>query len=378
MTEKTNRMKVGNNSIGPRVDDTCAVDSRVLMVGPDLSLHGGIVSVVAGYLDAGLPEVCQSFDYLGTGVAHSQAGKALAFAGALSRYRKALGFCDIVHLHISAKGSYLRKSFMARMARRRGKKIVLHSHDGEFKKTFEEGDKSFRDSVRRTFGLADRVIVLSEEWRDYFAEHVCSPNKIDVLHNGVRVPPKATEPWLHQDILFLGRLDANKSPDVLLRASRRALEMFPNTRLVFGGDGALNTCKALARELGIADRCDFLGWVCGYEKEGLFERAGAYCLPSKNEGMPMSVLEAMAHGIPTVATAVGGIPQIVEHGVSGFLVGVDDEAALSDVLVRLMKSPELRTKIGAAGREKVAACFGIQASVKGLLEIYRKIGRARG
>ena len=63
---------------------------------------------------------------------------------------------------------------------------------------------------------------------------------------------------------------------------------------------------------------------------------------------------------------------------SGFLVGVDDEAALSDVLVRLMKSPELRTKIGAAGREKVAACFGIQASVKGLLEIYRKIGRARG
>lgn len=349
------------------------VHAKILMVGPDLSLHGGIVSVVQGYLDGGLPERCDAFYYLGTGVGSSKFGKFLAFARALAHYVRVLHSYDIVHLHISARGSYKRKSIMARMAHKAGKRVILHDHDGEFKKTFEEGGDAYRRNVREIFGIADRVIVLSEEWRDYFAENVCEAEKIDVVYNGVDIPAEPCSPCSHQDVLFLGRLDANKSPDVLLRASSEVLERFPDTKIVFGGDGEVEKNEALAVELGIADRCEFHGWVSGVRREELFERAAAYCLPSKNEGLPMSVLEAMAHGIPTIATAVGGVPQVIEDGVSGFLIDVDDEETLLEKLSALLAAPNMRAEMGLAGRRQIERKFSIEKCIVELGDIYASL-----
>lgn len=349
------------------------VNSKILMVGPDLSLHGGIVSVVQGYLDGGLPEACDAFEYLGTGIGSSKLGKSFAFARALARYAMVMPSYDIIHLHISARGSYKRKSIMARMAHKAGKYVILHDHDGEFKKAFEEGGDAYRLDVRKTFGIADRVVVLSEEWRDYFAENVCVPEKIYVVHNGVKVPDQPCSPCAHQDILFLGRLDARKSPDVLLRASRAVLSRFPDTKVVFGGDGEIDKSKALASELGIADRCEFRGWVVGEEREELFSRAAVYCLPSKNEGLPMSVLESMARGIPTIATAVGGVPQVIQNGVSGFLIKVDDVNNLAFLIDKLLFDSELRKKIGDAGREVVADRFSSKRSIEQVLNLYKEI-----
>ncbi len=344
---------------------------KVLMVGPDLSLHGGIVSVVKGYLEGGLPEMCRAFEYLGTGVGSSTLGKSLAFAGALVRYRRALSNYDTVHLHISARGSYRRKSIMARIAHEAGKRVILHDHDGEFAKAFEEGSDAYRSDVRATFAMADRVVVLSEEWRNYFAKNVCDPRRITVVHNGVAVPATPCSPCSHQDVLFLGRLDANKSPDVLLRASREMLRRFPETRILFGGDGEVEKNKRLAEDLGIAGNCEFHGWVTGEEREALFARAAVYCLPSKNEGLPMSVLEAMARGIPTVATAVGGIPQAIEDGVNGFLINVDDIEALSERLIALLEDVALRETVGVASRNTVLRSFSITQSVNKVIEVYR-------
>ena len=343
------------------------------MVGPDLSLHGGIVSVVQGYLDGGLPEACDGFDYLGTGVGCSKLAKSFAFALALARYAMAMPSYDIVHLHISARGSYRRKSIMARMAHKAGKRVILHDHDGEFKKAFEESDDAYRRDVRETFGIADSVVVLSEEWRDYFAENVCDSGKIDVVHNGVKVTAKPCSPCSRHDVLFLGRLDARKSPDVLLRASRDVLSCFPDTKIVFGGDGEVEKNKQLAAELDIADRCEFLGWVTGDEREALFERAAVYCLPSKNEGMPMSVLEAMARGIPTIATSVGGIPQVIRDGVNGYLMPVDDESKLSGLLCTLMGSEDLRLSIGRAGRSTISGRFNVKRNVDAIVQLYKEL-----
>lgn len=346
------------------------VHAKVLMVGPDLSLHGGIVSVVKGYLDAGLPEACDAFEYLGTGIGSSKLGKSVAFSRALIRYAMIMPSYDIIHLHISARGSYKRKSIMARMAHKAGKYVILHDHDGEFKKAFEEGGDSYRRDVRKTFSIADRVVVLSEEWLDYFAENVCDFEKINVVHNGVKVPDQPCSPCSRQDVLFLGRLDARKSPDVLLRASREILSRFPDTKIVFGGDGEVEKNKSLAAELGIAERCEFHGWVAGAEREELFERAAVYCLPSKNEGLPMSVLEAMARGIPTVATPVGGIPQVINDGVDGVLIPVDNHQALAVALNHLLESSELRKEMGTLARKKILSSFDINLLLSEILGIY--------
>lgn len=343
------------------------------MVGPDRSLRGGIVSVVDGYFEAGLQDRCAGLDYHSTGVGTNLLTKSIAFARSLSTYKKVVDNYDIVHLHISAKGSYKRKSIMAGIAERRGKKVILHEHSGEFARDFEAGDDAYRDGVRKTFQGADCVVVLSEEWRDYFAENVCNGSRIVVIHNGVRVPSKACAPSSHQDVLFLGRLDANKSPDVLMRASKKALAAFPEMKLLFGGDGDIEQYKALASELGIEGKCEFLGWVSGDDKERLFQRAGIYCLPSKNEAMPMSVLEAMAHGVPTISTSVGGVPQIITNGVDGLLMDVDDSDGLANMLLDLEGDRDRRAKLGGAGRLKIRERFSIEAAIDELVDVYRKL-----
>ena len=144
----------------------------------------------------------------------------------------------------------------------------------------------------------------------------------------------------------------------------------PNTKVVFGGDGEVEKNKSLAAELGIADRCEFHGWVAGAEREELFERAAVYCLPSKNEGLPMSVLEAMARGIPTVATPVGGIPQVINDGVNGVLIPVDNYQALAVALNHLLESSELRKEMGTLARKKILSSFDINLLLSEILGIY--------
>ncbi len=354
---------------------SCKTKAKVLMAGPGLSLKGGIVSVVKGYQEAGIAARCKDFRYLGTIQGTAAAAKAATFGMALCKFRMIVDRYDVVHLHTSKGGSLKRKTMLAKIAAEHGKKVILHEHNGEFRRDFEAGDHAYRGGVRAAFDVADKVVVLSEEWRDYFADNVCPADKLVVAHNGVAVPAMPCEPCSRQDVLFLGRLDANKSPDVLLRASREVLKTHQGMRLLFGGDGYPERYEALARELGIAENCEFLGWVSGDAKEELYQRAGVYCLPSKHEGMPMGVLEAMAHGIPTVATPVGGVPQIIRDGENGLLVPVDDVEGLSRALCCLVDSPSLRQELGSAGRETVKNEFCVDSCVDKLVCLYEELTR---
>lgn len=345
----------------------------ILMIGPGLDSKGGMATVERQLVDL-LPRYGLELRFIETYNDCSKPKKALIAAEGYVRFCSELSQCDIIHVHMASRGSYRRKKPFIAMALRKRKRVVVHLHGGEFAKWYEtELEKDGRNDIRSLFSSVDALIVLSEEWRDWVLENVCTPKKLIVMHNGVSLPPLACDPSSHQGVLFLGRLDACKSPDVLLRASKASLRKHPEAKLIFGGDGHPEHYWEIADKLGIADRCEFLGWVVGEDKERLFSRAGVYCLPSKNEGMPMSVLEAMAHGIPTVSTPVGGVPQVIEDSVDGFLFPVDDENRLSEIIDQLLESPELRKRIGSAGRAKIAARFDIEASVRQLVSLYERI-----
>lgn len=343
---------------------------RVLMLGPSLSSRGGMATVEAQIMER-LVGFGVDAEFIST---YEDCGKPKKAAIALIAYVK---FCrtvkdvDIVHIHMASRGSYERKAFFLKKALREGKKTVVHLHGGQFDVWYDdEIDDKKRDEIKVLLSKADVLIALSEEWESWLLSRGFAPQKIIVMHNAVPVPKRACEPSFWENVLFLGRLDTRKSPDVLLRASKRMLEDHPEAKLIFGGDGYPERYKALACNLGIADRCEFLGWITGEDKEKLFKRAGVYCLPSKNEGMPMSVLEAMAHGVPTIATPVGGVPQVIEDGANGYLMPVDDEERLAELLCMLMDNPNLRAEIGAAGRESVAYNFDIELIVERLCQIY--------
>lgn len=347
---------------------------RVTMIGPSLASRGGMATVERQLVDL-IPKGEISVSFIPTYNDGGKFKKAAYAAVAYFRFARALKSSDLVHVHMAAHASFWRKKLFINAACRYGVPVILHLHASEFAKWFnDECDDEQRGTVRSIFQRCSAVIALSEEWRDYLlANNICEANRLHVLHNAVSVPAQPCSPGLYRDILFLGRLDERKSPDVLLRAAKAMLGEYHDAKLLFGGDGHPERYEALAHELGIADRCEFLGWITGEDKEKLFGRVGVYCLPSKREGMPMSVLEAMAHGIPTVATPVGGVPQVINDGIDGFIMPVDDEEKLSAILLRLAGSPELRERVGLAARNRVASEFNIDKNIEALTNLYKAV-----
>lgn len=196
-----------------------------------------------------------------------------------------------------------------------------------------------------------------------------------VVHNAVDVPEVNAVDYSCNTVLFMGRLDARKSPDLLLRAAKHVLKTHPDARFVFGGDGDVPAYEQLADELGISDRCSFIGWAKGEKKDEAFRNSSMFCLPSKNEGMPMSVLEAMSYGLATIATPVGGIPQVITDGVDGIMFPVDDVDALATKLENLMSDTSYKEMIGIQGRARIKDAFSLTAFMNRLGMVYEDICR---
>lgn len=153
-------------------------------------------------------------------------------------------------------------------------------------------------------------------------------------------------------LLFVGRLVRQKGLDVLLDALAR-LPAAASFELTLAGDGPLrHELAGQVGRLGLDDRVRFAGWVSRDDMPGTLRRADAFVFPSRDEGMPNAVLEAMASGLPVAATRISGNEELVVHGETGLLVPPDDPAALAEALARLVADRALCRRLGAAGREK--------------------------
>ena len=154
----------------------------------------------------------------------------------------------------------------------------------------------------------------------------------------------------------IGRLNEVKCQDLLIRSFGRVREQSPAAHLLLVGDGpSRDDLRALVEDLGLRDRVHFAGYQA--EPERFLKAMDVFALASRAEGLPLAILEAWAAGLPVVATRVGGIPLVVEHGRTGLLAESGDEEALADHLRRLLSDPGLRRRLGESGRERAEADF---------------------
>jgi glycosyltransferase involved in cell wall biosynthesis len=214
---------------------------------------------------------------------------------------------------------------------------------------------------RLTARLADAVVAPShataaELRRDYGVE------RVEVIANGVTaapVPPPH-RPELPPVILYSGRLRSRKAVAVLLAAMPRVLAAVPKCRLVIVGDGEQGAQVAAAvRARGLAAHVELAGALPRPAAMARLAEADVFCLPSIYEGLPLAILEAMAAGLPVVATAVSGNPEAVEDGVTGLLVPAENATALADALIALLADPERRRAMSEAARARIAERFSI-------------------
>jgi len=354
-----------------------AFRKRILMLGTRYDTMGGISAVVNVYRAAGLFERFR-IQYLTTHCDGNALNKLVIFGRAVATFMSLLltGRIGLMHVHMSSRASFWRKcvfmlpAFVFRIP------TIIHLHGSEFVVFYEQecGGLAKR-FVRFVFNTASHIVVLSSAWQEW-VQGICSNPNVEAVYNPVLVPEQPTQ-WSSRsdaDVLFLGRLGKRKGSYDLVEAAARLRAANNEFRLLMGGDGELENISARAESLGMANSVKLLGWVRGNDKEQYLSSARIYVLPSYHEGLPMSVLEAMAAGLPVVSTTIGGIPEAVADGVEGFLVQPGDVSMLADRLKRLLDDDELASRMGAAARNKVITTFSTTAVLPRVERIYKDLG----
>ena len=343
---------------------------RVLMVGPDRSVHGGISGIVNNYYEAGLDkkiDLC----YIGTMVEGSRLRKLLKAAEAYFLFLTKLHAYEIVHVNVASDSSYYRKSLFIKAAKRARKKIVIHQHGGDFEGFYtKELSKKGRAKVRKVLDMGDAFLVLAPAWKDFFGE-LTEKDRIIVFPNSIEIPALTEKNYGAHKILFLGRLCKEKGIGELLHVMPKLKEKYPDIHLYLGGIWEEQGLKKQADEL--ADCVTFLSWVTGEEKKKYLKECDVFVLPSYFEGQPVSILEAMAYSCAIAASDVGGIPHMIIEGKTGILVTPKDEKSLEEGLIRILSDEAFARELGENARSKVTGEFSIDSNIEQLLAIYQSL-----
>ena len=312
---------------------------------------------------------------------HVEGGLVLRLATAAKTFLRFISLLvrrrvSLVHCHAAMKGSFWRKSLFALVARMAGIPVIFHLHGSEMRTFVDNQPIVLRRLIAWILAKQSVVVVLSQSWFSYvksispLANVVVLPNYVDLQDLRYKVADNVSG---NVQLLFLGLVGTRKGVYDLLPAFKDALSQVPTLRLNIGGNGEVDHAQALALELNIADRVVFSGWVSGEEKMELLKMAQIYVLPSYNEGLPVSLLEAMNWQMPVISTRVGGIPELVREGVDGLLVDAGDRAALSSAIVKLALDADMRLKMGMAARGQVEQKFSKQVVLPKLEDLYRSL-----
>jgi glycosyltransferase involved in cell wall biosynthesis len=306
----------------------------------------------------------------------STIAKASVFARAVQVLRRTLESLDptIIHIHVASRGSTLRKVILAEMVARAGRPLVLHAHGSEFDLFHRRLPAAVRRNVNRTLQRANVFITLSTQWRDFYVEECeISPSQIVVLPNPVRVPAEVPDRSARDTVQFLhlGRLGERKGAYDLVNAFAGLPEGLRNrARLVMAGDGDVEGVRKMAEPLG--SQVEVHSWIESHERDQLLSQSDVFALPSRAEGVPMALLEAMANGLPSITSPVGGIPDVFRNGQDGALVTPGDVEQIRAAMARLISDDAARLAAGRAARERARA-FDVHVYARRLADIYQRI-----
>ena len=223
----------------------------------------------------------------------------------------------LLHIHSAHKGSFFRKSIICYIGRIWGKKIVFHIHSGNFP-SFYKHSGIFKYFIRKTLIGCNAVVCLSEQWEEYYIKELGLSN-IKIIGNPIQLDriegfKRNTDGVIR--LLFLGKVcDAKGIFDLIEFLKNNRYFKENRIQLTIAGNGEVERLKPL-----LDRNIEFIGWINDARKEEAFAACDIYVLPSYYEGLPISILEAMASSKPIISTNVGGIPSILQNGFNGWLI----------------------------------------------------------
>ena len=233
---------------------------------------------------------------------------------------------------------------------------------------------------RHAYRCAHAIVANSNAAARQLASEGLAADRVTVIPNGVdvaRFPPRTTVRPV-TTIVTVANLRREKAHETLLTAAARLLPHHPQLRFVIAGDGPrLHELRALADSLHISASVSFLGHC--EDVPSLLAQADAFVLPSRSEAFPNGAIEAMAAGLPVIASAVGGLLDLIDDGETGVLVPADAPLALADAIEALVLAPEHAAALGAAARAEVTRRYSFDRMVRSFEDLYlTHLGMRRG
>lgn len=291
---------------------------KVLIVGSHRSVNGGITSVINNFLDYDFEKY--DLEMLSTYIEGSSLNKTLYF------FRALIDYCwkiinnkfDIVHIHMSYKGSFFRKLIIIIISKLFRKPVILHLHGSEFKIFYDTSFNIVKKLIRYVLKKSDVVITLGKEWEKIV--HGIEPKaNIKVFRNAVSIPDYKVEKDNKEfNIVFLGVIIKRKGIYELIEAINKLKEMDMlkeyNIKFLICGSGIEEKeIKDKVNSYKLNEYVKMMGWINEQTKIEILKKSQLLVLPSYNEGLPMAILEAMSYGIPVISTDVGSIAEVVNE-----------------------------------------------------------------
>ncbi len=257
--------------------------------------------------------------------------------------------------------------------------LIVHFHG--FDASDNDVLRTYKEKYLEVFDYATFVVSVSKKMSAGLIALGCPADKIIWNPCGPNINFFSIKPVLkkQQQFIAIGRFVDKKAPHLTIRAFSKIAKKYPETKLLFGGKGKLlRTCKELVKELGIDEQVLFLGKLSQSEIMSHFSASLAFVQHSvtapsgDSEGTPVAVLEASAAGLPVIATRHAGIPDVIEHGKTGFLVEEFDVEGMADYMVQLYEDPEKAKMMGYEGSQNIRLHFTMEKHLNRLTEIINK------
>lgn len=347
---------------------------NVLMLGSDLSVKGGIVSVIRNYLEYknwGNIKI----KFIPTHKEGNKLYKMFYFFVSLIKIDFNLLFrkYDIAHIHVSERGSIFRKCIVINHIKFLSKKtkIVLHHHGAEFNDFYNTLNLKKKQKIQKMLKTADINIVLSNRLISTIKDKQPEA-KVEVLYNAVNTYEKNMYNVDGNIILFLGRLGERKGVYDLINVLKDIKSQLEekNIKVYLCGDGEVDKVKKVVEELGLSKIVEYVGWIGKKEKEQILKSTIINVLPSYNEGLPMTILETMAYGIPNISTNIASIPEVIINEKNGFLITPGDKNSIKLRIMELIENKEKRMTMSKNAYNTILNNFSLDKNVEKLKKIY--------
>lgn len=352
---------------------------RICMIVQQPDVKGGIAAVTNGYYDSRL-EKEYKLCYIESYCDGSKIKKAVKALKSYIQFYKCLrGFKpELVHVHSSFGPSFYRMQPFLYMAKKKNIPVIDHCHGADFNTFYVNASDKKKKRIRKVYNDFDKVIVLSDEWKKKMGE-VLPDDKMVVIENYCKpkneelIEKLFSERFERKQVLFLGELGKRKGgfdfAGIIDNAHKGDIDI-KFALCGSGTDSEVNEIKEAVYKVTSKEKALFPGWVRGNEKDNILRESAVFMLPSYDEGLPMSILDAMAYGLPVVSTNVGGIPQLVENGKNGFLCEPGDTKALGERIKELLSD---RDRYISASRESYRIAgqnYSFDAHLEKLFKVY--------